>query len=86
MDTKLILAEDEEDTFPGLVLGIASLFTTCWWVALMFVYVKNHSGDDDLVDRAGVVAYPVAWFWERILETTDVYVYLSIGMLFGFFA
>jgi len=52
----------------------------------MFVYVKNHTGDDDLVNRLGEIVYPVSWFWERIVETTDQYVYLSLGMMFGFIA
>lgn len=86
LPTKVILAEDEVDTFPGLVLGIASVFTTVWWVVLMFVYVKNHSGDESLKNRLMEEVYPVAWFWERIVETTDIYVYLSIAMLFGFIA
>jgi hypothetical protein len=41
--TKVILEEDAADTFPGLVLGISSIFTTFWWIVLMFVYVKNHA-------------------------------------------
>ena len=84
--TKEIIASDEEDTFPGLILGINALFTTCWWIALMFIYVKNHSGDNDMKNRAGTNTFPIAWFWERIVETTDIYVYLSLAMLFGFFA
>ena len=86
LPTNVIIAEDEVDTFPGLILGIASIFTTIWWVVLMFATVKNHSTDDDLRNRAQQTVMPVAWFWERIGETTDIYVYLSIGMMWGFIA
>lgn len=84
LPTKIIIAEDEADTFPGLILGAASIFTTIWWVVLMIAQVTNHTTDDRLRNRADELVYPVAWFWERIVETTDIYVYMSIGMMWGF--
>ena len=45
---------NEENTFPGLLLGINSLFSTLWWVVVLTVYVKNHSTDDNLKSIAGI--------------------------------
>jgi len=57
----------EDDYFAGLVLGVLSIFSTCWWFALMFIYVKNHSGDVDLMDAKGLQVLPIGWFWERLV-------------------
>ena len=84
--TKTILEEDVADTFPGLMLGITSTFTTFWWSVLMFIYVKNNSRDDNLKNRNGDEVLPIAFFWERLTEQTDIYVFLSIAMLWGFVA
>jgi hypothetical protein len=73
LTTKIVLEDDGADTFPGLVLGISSIFTTCWWVALMFIYVRNHSREDNLKNRNNEEVFPIAFFWERILEETDIY-------------
>ena len=45
---------NEENTFPGLLLGINSLFSTLWWVVVLTVYVKNHSSDENLKSIAGI--------------------------------
>ena len=52
----------------------------------MFVYVKNHHGDNNLKNIAGNDVLPIAWFWEQIWNETDIYVYMSIAMLWGFVA
>jgi len=84
--TSIILEEDAADTFPGLVLGLTSIFTTMWWIVLMFIHVRNHPSDNRLMSRAGEEVVPIAWFWERISEQTDIYVYLSIALMWGFVA
>lgn len=75
----------EEDTFPGLILGASSVFTVLWWFVLMFVYVKNHSGDVDLQNVAGSNTYPIAWFWERLTEVSGLYAYLAMSLFTAFF-
>jgi len=57
-----------------------------WWVVLMFIHVRNHPSDNRLMSRAGEEVVPIAWFWERISEQTDIYVYLSIALMWGFVA
>jgi hypothetical protein len=82
--TATILEEDLADTFPGHAIGATAMFTVLWWTLLMFIYVKNNSADDLLRNFLGEEVLPIAWFWERLWEETDIYVYLAIALMWGF--
>jgi hypothetical protein len=75
---------NDENTFPGLILGINSMFSTIWWVIVLTIYVKNHSLDEDMKSIAGTDSMPIAWFWERLGEPSGPYVYLSWSVFFTF--
>jgi len=74
----------EEDVFPGHVLGSLSIFTTCWWIILMFVFVRNHSQDENLRNIMDQDSYPIAWFWDYMVKPESPYVYLALALFFGF--
>jgi hypothetical protein len=63
---------------------MSAAFTCGWWFLLMFIYVKNNNKDGLLTNFAGEEVFPILWFWERIWEETDIYVYLSIALMWGF--
>lgn len=44
---------------------------TAWWIAGMFVYIKNNSADLNLKTIGGTDAYPISWWWERLVEKAE---------------
>jgi len=78
------LFEEEGDYWPGLILGINSIFGTTWWIISWFVFVKNTSGDAGLKSIAKIEVLPIGFFWERFLTENDAYSYLALSMFFNF--
>ena len=85
-DVQTIISDDMKDTFPFYAVGMTALLTVVWWFVLLFAYVKNHTNDVNLTNLAGEEVFPIQWFWERLNEQTDIYVYIAIALLWGFSA
>jgi len=78
------LFEEEGDYWPGLMLGINSIFGTVWWIVSWFIFVKNTSGDTGLKTIAKVEVLPIGFFWERFATENDAYSYMSLSMFANF--
>lgn len=71
-------------TAPGLILGIQAILGTCWWIISMFAYLKNASTDANLQNLAGYDTIAIGWWWERLVEASGKYVWLSASLLMTF--
>ena len=49
----------------------------------MFVYIKDKAENADLTNFAGESVLPIAWFWERIGSSPDIF--LAYSLFCGFF-
>jgi len=79
--------DPQNDSTPGVVLGVQAIFGTVWWIVSMFVYIKNNSSDNDLtlIGNSGATTVPIAWWWERILENGGAYAWHAAALMSTFF-
>lgn len=60
---------------------------TAWWIAGMWVYIKNKSIEENLILIDGTDTFPILWWWERLGEAAEdeesapKYLYIAVSLL-----